>query len=217
MDKKQIFINSLNKDIKIKFKKESLLMKFLCKVLFFNKKFSNSFVTTIGKTIYFPNEQKYQDETYCIPLVSHEYVHISDSKKYFPFFEFLYLFPQVLFLFSFFSFYSLWFLLFLIFLLPLPAYFRMRFELKAYAMTLFVYFLIMKRNKAGDSYIIEQLTEYARKKNDNQFKGSDYYWMWPFGCSEKFDKIIKDIMSGDILEYDPVFAKVQDSFQKIYP
>lgn len=139
----QQLCNQLN--VKIEYKTESKLMKFLGFLLFFNKKFMTNFVTTIGNTIYFPDRG--ESSRIMNIIIAHELMHIMDraeANKKFPFlFELKYLFPQVLglgmapaLLFPL----SPWFALFLvfgIFLMPWNAKWRTLYEARGYATTLF--------------------------------------------------------------------------------
>lgn len=121
-----------NTNFKVKFKNESNLMKVLGFLLFFNKNFMETTTTTIGNTIYFPSQHYYNsDKRRTIRVLSHEWIHILDYNTD-KLFVFKYLFPQILSIFALLSFINLWFLLFLIFLLPLPAPFRVKYEMRGY-------------------------------------------------------------------------------------
>src|SRR4030043_385107 len=85
-------------NLKIKYKDESLLMKILGKLMFFNKGFMTSYTTTIGSTIYFPNSNFVKARPISSSVILlHELVHLYDNSKFTaPLFSFLYLFPQIL-------------------------------------------------------------------------------------------------------------------------
>lgn len=153
--------------MKIKFKNESLLMKIISTLLFFNKDFMSSYVTTIGKTVYFPSKEHfYKNEESSFIVLCHEAMHVNDSNKYTGLlFSFLYLFPQALFLFGFFGFLNPWMFLCFFFLLPLPSI-RAYFEYRAYLVTLYV------KNKMNYRIYIYDIIK--------QFTTSRYYWMFPF-------------------------------------
>jgi len=129
-------------DIQIKYKDQSWFMKILSYILFFNKGFMTNYITTIGSTIYFPNESACNDLN-SAGILAHELVHVKDRAKLPYLFELIYLFPQILSIFSLLSILaviSMWWLLclaFLLFLLPLPAYGRLVYESRAYAMSLY--------------------------------------------------------------------------------
>jgi hypothetical protein len=136
-----------------------------------------SFTTTIGTTIYYPSEEfvKNSPITSLITLL-HELVHIIDYNKNKLLFTLLYLFPQVLAIFALPLFFISWKFsaFFLLFLLPLPAYFRMKYERKAYAVSLYV----IKQLSLKKNFKVE-----LEKQKDNYisyFKKSDYYYMWIF-------------------------------------
>jgi hypothetical protein len=153
---------------RINYKNESVFMKILGLILFFNKEFMTGYTTVIGKTIYFPSRD-WLERSYCRAgkIAAHEFVHMHEVNS------FLYLFPQILALFSVFSLFSVvssWFLfslLFLVFLIPWPAYWRTRYELNGYAMNLFLLGL--------------HIPEYDYKKDassmSDQFVSSSYYYM----------------------------------------
>ena len=172
-------INEIKKDYKldVKYKDTSFLMKLLSLILFFNKDFMKSFTTTIGTTIYYPSEEfvKNSPITSLITLL-HELVHIIDYNKNKLLFTLLYLFPQILAIFALPLFFISWKFsaFFLLFLLPLPAYFRMKYERKAYAVSLYV----IKQLSLKKNFKVE-----LEKQKDNYisyFKKSDYYYMWIF-------------------------------------
>jgi len=196
---------------KIKFKNESLLMKIISKILFFNKDFMTKYVTTIFDTIYFPNEENYKLVSSKISLL-HEIVHILDFKN--KLFMFMYLSPQIFGLLAILGpIFNWWFLLFLILFLPIPSYFRMLAEKRAYTITLYVTYKYCKEK--GYKFDIDDVIEFII----NNFKSSGYYFMWPFTNNlekyyyEVFDKIKngekpylnKEIYDLVDIEYDKIF------------
>lgn len=179
-------------DIEIKFKNQSLLMKIISFILFFNKSFMTDYITTINSTVYFPNEE-FLSKTYSPSIIfAHEFVHIHDSKNYNFLYSFLYLFPQILFL----LFLPLLILfswkialISIIFLLPLPAYFRMKFEKRAYVCSLYAAYKISEKYNLGTNLYA---SAYSYAKN---FTGSSYYFMWVFGVKDELYDAINDIYS----------------------
>lgn len=166
--------------VKFKVKKNSMFMRFLSFVLFFNKSFMTSYYTTIGDTIYLPYKIDEPSYRHYKTLI-HEYQHVMDSRNYFKFlpkflFSCSYLLPQlvsVLAIFSTLTFVtgSYWFLLFLVFavlLYPFNAYYRTQFELRGYAMNLVVYYY--RYGKLPPQIIFNKIVD--------KFIGSDYYYMW---------------------------------------
>jgi len=179
----------ISKGIRVKSKKNSLLMKFLNKLLFFNTNFMD-YTTTIGNTIYTDN---YKGDVLC-----HEYIHIYDYSnkgkiKYF----LMYLFPQILALFALLSFFSLWFLLFLIFLLPIPSPTRTKIELRGYAGNI-LYWRSQKLVPSEEYY-------YWISK---QFSSFAYYKMWPWMSVKMLKKELNSILDFDI--YTEPFKELSD-------
>lgn len=152
--------------LKIKYKNESFFMKFLSLVLFFNPEFKTKFITTIGKTIYFPSKEFIENNnTSATHILCHELVHINQSND--KFFSIKYLFPQILATFSLLAFIHPIFLIFLLFLAPIPAYFRSKYEYEAYVVSLYCKF---KANENFDTLLsINSIV--------NNFTGSSYYYM----------------------------------------
>lgn len=186
--------------VTVKYKSESWLMKIISWILFFNPRFMTDFVTTIGETIYFPDSSKEWSENSLKAIMAHEYIHVFDFQND-KLFSVKYLFPQILSLLTIFVIpFTWWGLLFLLFLLPWPAYWRKKYEVRGYTMSLVAWYHI---NKCNNLYT--GLEEKAIYYND-VLKGSGYYWCWPFGVEEEFGKAIHDIKSGDIFK-DDVYAK----------
>lgn len=178
--------------LKIRRKEDSILMRMLSYILFFNKGFMTKYATTIGSTIYLPKGTNNWDSEQLKSLIAHEYLHILDSKKD-KLYPIKYLFPQILSLLILliipFSWYGL---LFLIFLLPWPAYWRMRYEVRGYGMSIAAYYILYNGTE-DDPWFSELVDRYNKK-----FKNSQYYWMWPFGVNKKLRKILTSVKNGDI-------------------
>jgi hypothetical protein len=198
----------------IKYKNASLFMKILGFLLFFNKGFMTKYITTIGSNIYFPNEEFISSKNQsAISVLAHELVHIQQAKKYGSIlFSILYLFPQCLVVFSLLAPISLWFLLFLICILPLPAPWRMKFEVGGYTMSLFVLNeqLIFFQNQPAQIY--ERLYKESDKINSAYFVGSAYWFMWPFGVSNQLQNSIVDIRDGVMEGKDEIYSCVKQSY-----
>jgi hypothetical protein len=109
----------------------------------FNKTFLTDYITTLGDTVYWPNQES-MDSDWAWKVLAHEYVHICDNNRNHVLFPLKYGFPQVLAIFALGTlgvFWSLWCLLFLLFLVclaPLPAPGRTWAELRGYTMTMAV-------------------------------------------------------------------------------
>jgi len=204
----------------IKFKNQSLLIKIISYILFFNKRFMTDYITTIGSTIYFPSEQFLESDTTGNQIViSHEFVHAIDNKNNL-IFKPLYLFPQILspvFVILFFilphifNFISL--VISLICLLPIiPAFWRSKDELRGYQMSLFAQSELMKEeNIVGDQYS-EALSDNIIFIN-KEFTGSGYYWMNRLGVINQLNDTITKIKTDDIVKDDPVYNIVREAFK----
>ena len=106
----------------IRSKKYSKMMKFLSKLLFFNKSFMTGYVTTWYPHIYVPKlPWKYKNNLPAIATLAHEWVHLHDRRRLGWLFNFLYMMPQCFFIFGLLAFWNLWFLLFFLFILPIPS------------------------------------------------------------------------------------------------
>jgi len=197
-------------DLEIRYKDQSIFMKVLGTLMFFNKDFMTKYITTIGSKVYFPSEEHVATR----PLSSsitllHELVHIYDSKKFTSLlFSFLYLVPQILILVALPLMFISWkvaLVLMVLFALPLPAYFRMYFERRAYISTLYVYKTIADRTSKVFDYNKHKESAIA------QFKTSAYYYMWMFkGIKNDFDKAIVDVKEGKKPYDDKILDIVAD-------
>tara|TARA_R110000824_G_scaffold363457_1_gene551442 strand:- start:318 stop:965 length:648 start_codon:yes stop_codon:yes gene_type:complete len=160
---------------RIEDKRKSPLMRLLSKLLFFNKKFSTGYVTTLYPKVYVPElPWREKDHVAAIATLAHEYVHLKDRKRMWLFFNFLYLFPQNLAPFALLGALGnspLWYLC-LLFLLPIPSPTRAWLEFRGYRMTLAVWALYLK-NKLDVGNFVNSIV-------DKNFVGSAYYWMFPF-------------------------------------
>lgn len=182
-------------ELELKKKSSSKLMRavgWLFKTLRVNDKFLTAYYTTIGHTVYIPDQTWDLLSNPTVPLseelkstllqvVVHESWHAMDEKRLTgPVFKFLYLFPQSLaglsLLLGVLSSLAtgsltpfLWSLLGLVFLAPLPAPWRYQFELRAY-MTGLVFAKVngVTETQEYKSWIIKQLST------------SLYYYTWPF-------------------------------------
>ena len=128
------------------------------------------FFTTVGYTCAVPEGE--EDNWWSI---FHEGVHAQQARKITPVvFIALYLLPQILavpFFLLALVFWNPWFLLGLLFLLPIPAYFRMKFELEAYIVSV----IVMTWMETP-----ERSLEFIDWVVCSHFAGPNYYFMWPF-------------------------------------
>lgn len=192
-------------ELKVEFKDESKFMKFLGALLFFNKEFMSNYSTTIGNTVYFPSRHFLTSKNIVNTITFlHELVHIEDAKRMGNFaFSFLYLFPQILIFITIPLFFFNWWLaliLGLIVLAPLPAYFRMQFEKRAYFTSLYVAKKIS--NKLKFNPLLDENKELFLK----QFKNSSYYFMWIFpNIDKEFDQAVAKIKNNERPFEDYIF------------
>lgn len=204
--------------LQIKYKNESNFMKLLSKILFFNKNFMHSYITTIGNSVYFPNKQHIENNPIeSIIILAHECYHIKDAKKFNSFiFIMLYLVPQLFALLFIPMLFILgwWALLFLLFLVPIPSPGRAYFEFHGYTMTLFMCDQVYRELGMKDQKRKILLRELAEKIKNTNFAGPGYYFMWPFNLSSQFDKVINMIDSGDILDNDDLFRFVKAALEQ---
>lgn len=202
-------------DFKIGYKDQSTLMKILNKILFWSKDFMTGYTTTVGDTVYFPSQNYVTTKQVTSSVVLlHEIVHVYDEHRLTKFlFGFLYLFPQVLAIGFLILLFISWqiSLIFILFLLPIPAFFRMYFEKRAYMAALYS----MKKLNDLKDYKID-----LDAQNDfhvAQFKSSTYYFMWPFSNIDKeFAAALVKIRNNE-RPYDDneVFDMLDDILSKI--
>jgi hypothetical protein len=139
-------------------------------------------------------------------VLAHEGVHVQQEMKYSRLlFGFLYLLPQSLFILVFpitiLSILNKWFLfgfLGLLFLTPIPAYFRARFELAGYTMSMAV-------NYWRYGGILNTTKDWVEK----QFTSIGYWFMWPFKYRVHVwvENAAENIISDKILEI-PYFKSI---------
>lgn len=205
--------------LQIKYKDNSLFMKILGKLMFFNSSFMKTFTNTIGNTIYFPSQQYTIDnpvESNIILL--HELVHMYDLKKKGNlFYSLLYMFPQCLVL----LFLPLLFLSWkialigsLISLAPIPAYFRMQDEKRGYLCSMYTAHVYGKKYNFTDERL-QKMLDSNKEQYVNEFYNSSYYFMWPFkSIKSDFDKAANRIKAGLKPFDDDVFKMIDDLLDK---
>jgi len=202
-------------DLKIKYKDSSNFMKLLGYILFFNKRFMTSYTTTIGSTIYFPSEKFIKSRpNSAITIFLHELVHIYDAKRFNKIlYSLLYLFPITLLLVSIPLFFFSWeiaLVLTILSLCPLPAYFRMYFERRAYMVSLYAI------QKLSEKMKFVPYLDKAKNSFVSEFKGPSYYFMWIFpNISKQFDDAVANIKAGKHPYNDPIFDIIDDLINRI--
>ncbi len=169
-------------------KKDSLLMRILSVVLFFNKTFMTRYVTTLYPKVYVPELPWNKPLTTQINILAHEYVHLKDRKRMGWFFNVLYLSPQIFALLALGAFWNSWWLLALLFLLPLPSPGRAWLEFRAYKVSIALHWHLTG----------QRINVFWLRK---QFTCSSYYWMFPFkGFMERHIlKVAENVESGNFL------------------
>jgi hypothetical protein len=209
------FTTELSKvyDFNIEFKNNSLFMKILGFIMFFNRGFMTNYITTIGNTIYFPSQEMLKDDELSnCAVLAHELRHIQQNKKYGLLYSLGYLFPQILVIFSLLAFFNLWFLLFLVCALPIPAIFRMIFEREGYKTTMFVLYMYLVQKNIDSAWVNSAINNYIDNA-DQQFTSSAYYYMWPFGAKNYLSSEFGRIKTGDILtDNDNFYINVRNAF-----
>lgn len=159
-----------NHGVRVRYKDSSRLMKLIGKILFFNKGFMTDYVTTIGRTVYFPNA-----EAESWDVLAHEAVHALDYARRPVRFTLGYLMPQllaVLAIGALGAFVCTWALLALVFLLalaPFPSPWRLARERRGYRMTVAADCL-----KWGEKTVMAD--DYIHWLSDI-YTGSGYYFM----------------------------------------
>jgi hypothetical protein len=224
MNELESFTNALSErhPIEIKYKDKSNFMKLLGFLLFFNKKFMTNYITTIGNTVYFPSEAFVTEHSLALrSVMAHEFYHINDANRTGKLlWQLLWLMPQALAILALIAILGvlwtplLWFLVCLVFLVPWPAYWRKKYELGGYTMSLFMLNEHMKAHSIPKSERRQELERTAEVMDKNQFRSSYYYFMWPFGVRKELQAAIESILSGDILDTDEVFAFVANAFRQ---
>lgn len=203
-------------NFQVKAKENSKLMVFLSWLLFFNKSFLSSFVTTIGQTVYFPQKRLQKKNRFDLITLAHEYIHARDGSKLGNFlFGFLYLFPVSLAPFMLLLTMVSWPLglfLFAFFLTPLPAPGRMYLERRGYLVSLLIYNETLKEKHLTAPLRKELLLEQAQKY-ERHFIGPTYYFMWPWGSKKFFQEKIDKIVTGEILQEEAWVEIVEDFSQ----
>jgi hypothetical protein len=189
-------------EFEVRFKNEGTLMKWIGKILFFNKSFLTKYVTTRGKIPYWPNKENYESNPdSSFETLAHEFIHIMDYMLKPISFTLSYLFPQILALPGLISllllpiliFISPWWLLmllFLVFLAPMPSPGRKNSEVRGYGMSLRV--TMWREGRVS----IEKFDSIV-----NNFIGPNYYYMWPY------EKEIRRELCDYSLKNDPICIK----------
>jgi len=197
-------------DFAIVKKSQSKLMQNINKVAkIFNPRFMSGYTTTLYPKIYIPDDRAEDPDFW--KVVAHELVHLVRAKKMGLLHTLSYGFPQILAPLGLLSIGAIWLgpwmllnLIWLICLAPLPAYFRMREEMDAYAMSIACnYWRYGGIQQAQILWIADHFTS------------PDYYFMWPFeeNVESRLEDIAADIESGhydDLYPYNKIREVLKD-------
>jgi len=192
----------------VRFKDKSRGQKVIGALMFFNRSYMSSYVSTFHPYVYWPDEKDYRDSPWSsFKTLAHEYIHLLDAKRHPFWFGFSYLLPHLIALLALgavvAAFHSLWWLLCLVALIaaaPLPSPWRTHWEMRGYTMTMAV-----AAWKHGN--VKPDMTEWVAK----EFTGWTYYKMWPYKKSTKrrLADAVGRIHSGDVLLTSCAFRKVK--------
>ena len=200
----------------IRRKNESLFMRLLSIILFFNKRFMTSYVTTIYPVVYVPDwwgfhktRQKAE-----IEILAHEYVHLCDRKRMKWLFNLIYLSPQIFSFLAIGAFWNISFLWCLLFLLPWPSPGRAWLEFRGYKMSLAIkYWIAIHNSTKKEETRCTFFENYDITWVVDQFTKSNYYFMLPFRkflnrkFRESLREIAKDNLSDELREVKEVFLR----------
>lgn len=209
MSRFQQIDDAIKADIKgyeLVLKHESKLMAFInIFVKIFNERFMDHYTVTFAPKIYVPEKHVRSDMFW--KTLAHEWVHLVTARNNTTLINsFFYGLPQILAPLALVSLGAIWgspwFLLNLLWLLclaPIPAYFRMKEEMEAYAMS-------MACNYWRYGSITNTQIEWIAK----HFTGPDYYFMWPFegNVRDRLDTLAHKVQNGEFDNKHP-FDKVK--------
>ena len=182
--------------------------KFIGILMFFNRGYMKDFISTFFPYVYWPTEEGYRkDARRSFKTLAHEYVHLWDDKEHRGWFAFSYILPHWVALLSLFALLAIWFsnwwlmsLVALVCALPLPAYWRRKWELRGYAMS-----MACNAWKHGD------VSDGTLNWVQAQFTGGAYYFMWPFkkAMRRRLEGVVQKIHSGDVMTWGKPFQHVK--------
>jgi hypothetical protein len=169
----------------------------------------------VGSTVYFPTESFTRARPVSAAVVLlHELVHVNDAKKISkPLFGALYLSPQILVLLCLPLFLLSWKIALPIILLcacPIPSFFRMYFEKRAYFASLYSLHALGKKLNF-DPQLDSQKDNYLK-----HFRDSSYYFMWPIHNIETdFNKALESIRLDQRPFNNPIFDILDDLITQV--
>jgi len=184
----------------IRYKDESWSSKVIAVLVWiFNREYMTRFTTTRYPRVYFPSREYVEASPMtATKILMHEFVHLWDRKQMGWWFSIGYMLPQALALVFIVgaitcAIWQPWWVAVIsaacgvLCLLPLPAYWRMKFEMRGYTMNMLVNFY-----RYG--FVRESTVEWITK----QFTGSAYYFMWPCGAESRVRKACKLVADDEL-------------------
>jgi hypothetical protein len=200
LDYKALLENELG--LKVVEKTTSWFMKALARLLFFNKNFLEGYITTIGKTIYWPNMEKTfgDNPRGDFSTMFHEGQHEDDRSRLPVLYELAYISPQILTLLAFLFILGFWFgwgwfvaILAVGLLAPIPSPGRMFIETRGYGCN--HAFAIWYHGRVTPAHLEASVKEFTSV--------ATYYGMWPFkqDICRRFGKIEKNIRAGKLTRH----------------
>lgn len=205
------FMRPIVGKVKLVKKSDSLLMRFLGKLMFFNKKFMSRYYTTLGHTIYVPDDFWEDDDAHTVSVLAHECMHIYRKNNLPIVYEFIYTCPQILASLSLLALLAIWFsnwwlmaLVSLVFAAPIPSPGRAYIEKEGYLMSLAcAYWLWGDVHYSTYTWVIKQFT------------GANYYWMWPYkdDLDNWFRQEMSKISQGKFPDF--IFTQVYEFWKHV--
>lgn len=204
----------------IRYKDESWSSKVIAVLVWmFNRDYLKRYTTTRYPKVYFPSRRFIEDSPLsATKILYHEFVHMWDRKKVGVWWSWAYVMPQLLggllalaFVVQWFFFdKSLWWvplavgMPMLICLLPVPAYWRMKAEMRGYAMSMAFNFW---RHGSVEGWTKEWV--------ERSFTGSAYYFMWPFasGVKRRVEKAVSMLEAGSMEGYHASFEENEEPYK----
>ena len=194
---------------RVGWKDTTLWQRIIGALVFFNRSYMIDYVSTFYPVVYWPTEDAYKSNPWeSFKILSHEYVHLDDARKQRLWFPFSYIMPHWLVLCASLAVFAIWFsnwwliaLAALLFGCPIPAVWRMNWELRGYTMSM-----------AIDAWKYGSIQPSTVDWISKQFTGPDYYFMWPFreGIRRKLEQAQVDIHNGNVVMYGVPFKHVKE-------
>ena len=192
------------------FKDQSLFMKILGAILFFNPRFMTGYATTIGYTVYLPSKSEFDaDPEQYLRVLTHEFTHAMDYDKWGILLSLSYLLPQLLGFGALLAVLAIWLshtwlyaLLALVCFAPLPAFFRSHWELRGYTMSAAFEYWVSGTQPDPTAYV-------------SKFAGPAYYYMWAFknNMINRLQAMFNKILNDDLC-FDPPYSIVHNWIQE---